>query len=292
MIEDKQRINIKDIINLEQKSNGLVPFSPERDLTSSEWGTITEFVAYPGDLLEFDEYASHIFTHGSNLKIISPSRFKKIMSLETPWRDQKDELLENAAYNWFDRYVGRHPEGIGLFSHVYIHPTVTQWISKKAASYRSDPENFDHIKKVLHRFCGQGLLEERLDQLFFLKILYPNNFEDFDAERYFEDHIEKAKIPSQDVWNQERVQLVSKLRKVFPDRLEDLEINRKTWTELIGQMRDMDRNEHPEQFLQFVTDLSILAAKKIEVTSNGVIIDNNINDAILEKKDIPVRRRF
>ncbi len=295
MIETKsKKLNVKELSVFEPKTEKPVPFDAELELTKEEWRNVMTFTEWFGPRATSSDWAGNFFDSAARLKIISPSRFRKLdLNNNGFGKEWSEQILKDEAEEWFDKYLDRKNKKLGLLGYFKVYSYVPLWAPERANELRSNTENLKEIKQIVHaEFSTQNYSEEhKLKKLLFLKILYPDEFEDFEAGQYFRD---KRYGPQEATanWQIDMVPFIAMLRLVCPEVAANIEIPKEVWEEWINRLHSIDSKENTKQFLEYATSLAILAAKKLEVGVEGVKLVNKEIEDLDDKYIVPVLRRF
>ncbi len=268
MIERPERIDIHNLILEEPKQKDRYIFDTERDIRESDWQKLQHYLSWSED----DIHINHLGTILRSAKVIAPERFSTLKFVKPN--------LESTIRNDFD-----------LFTCSYVFPEL------------KDRASSDYISVEIEKALK---IQEPL-VFHYLIISYVTHFPKRIGEitKTIDLNRELEKIPSEITKSNadSAVRHLALLKLLFSQSDFKPEISIRDWKLLSGLIGELRQNYIPfqgqpvryeeelEDFWDYLFSLKILAADKVTITNDGIVLEEK-KQFLTETPVQPEMRRY
>lgn len=282
---ERSKVNIKDLGIPEPREPGILPFDPEKRLSSKDWERMEEELT---SLEEDKRMYFHAFVQTFNMSLLSPARYPKIKLKPITWSSFIGELGEDK-----EKQDGFHLGMKGVMMKI-----ISPYMFSKSYT-RKDWEIMESGLKSLESSRRNNFGPGIVEILGFMKMILPNQAPSFNpdenSERYFGLSLKRATIDcEQEVYINSQFRLLS-TAVMLPDGWGSADF--KDLAEIAKKGLDKTRTEPIEQaaaaFSSCALILKILSAGGIDVTEQGLKFTQRISHSSYDNNPaMPKIRRF
>jgi len=275
-MKDEGDLKLRDITAETEEKEWKPGFDYEEEISDEDWEKIMKSLK----ALFPDDYANYI-SCAARLKILFPDRADELGLNDEVWDEVWNKVTERMKATR-DVVFKR-----SLFSAAYRD-------MKALFPDRIDEVDFndEDLEIAKRKDYNNGIYY--LYELRSYKMIFPNRFASYQiGEGVVQKAVEGIRLTKEEKRWSDFVEEAALFRIVFPDQFDKIELDKNTWKHMRDEL-ESSRDKEWGRFIILAFNLAVLAAKKVEVTDQGLKIEKAIvkQDFKQEKKPRPIRKKF
>lgn len=273
-------INIKDLQLEASEEKIRLSFDADTEINKKAWETIFGWLEIYKQRGQWTEYLQHI----RYIQILSPERTTDVKWDEGVLDEAIDSINSLRKTNKLDEALKVAAE---------LKPAFPE----KKAEYSLNPEELDRaVANLNSALLGPSDQWENLcGKLSAFKIAEPNKFSKIELNKPFYNYVlsrinfflrDPAK--SKDSWKT-IANLSAEAKIIYPDILNDLKLTKQDWEDMRALLKSLTKPQRLS-FFKLAANMKILAAKKINFTDQGIVL--NMEEVENSTLLLPISKKF